>query len=128
MNFQILRGKPHVEELFEELEKKFFNNLMSLEERKRFKRLLKTFELLSNDPFHNSLHSHEIISLSEKYGIKVFESYVENNTPRAMRIFWSYGPDKNQITLTAIELHPDKNKYTQVNLSVKTLKKSGKKE
>ena len=36
----------------------------------------------------------------------VFEAYAENNTPGAYRIFWYYGPGKNQITILAITPHP----------------------
>ncbi|BAZ21137.1 hypothetical protein NIES4073_20150 [Kalymmatonema gypsitolerans NIES-4073] len=37
---------------------------------------------------------------------KVFEAYVENNTPSAWRIFWYYGPDQSFITVWAIAPHP----------------------
>ena len=38
---------------------------------------------LSADPRHNSLSSHEISDLSRKHGLKIFQSYLENNTPGA---------------------------------------------
>ena len=57
--------------------------------------------------------------LTKRYGIKVFELYMENNKPRAGRIFWVYGPDKKDITIIAIEPHPDdKSKsYEKIELS-----------
>lgn len=55
---------------------------------------------------HPSLHTHEYIDLKGGYGEKVFESYAQNRTPGAYRIFWHYGPKKNQITIVAIIPHP----------------------
>lgn len=54
-----------------------------------------------------------------KYGFKVFQSYLENNVPAAGRIFWAYGPEKAQITILAIEPHPDmkSRSYTRIKLS-----------
>jgi hypothetical protein len=39
-------------------------------------------------------------------GEEVFESYAEQATPAAYRIFWCYGPKKGQITIIAITRHP----------------------
>ena len=53
-------------------------------------------------------------------GIKVWESYLENNTPAAGRIFWSYGPQKGDITIVGIEPHPNdakSNAYKKIILS-----------
>ena len=32
-------------------------------------------------------------------GEEIFEAYAENNTPAAYRIFWHYGPNKDNITI-----------------------------
>lgn len=53
-----------------------------------------------------SLNTHEFSSLKGHEGEKVFESYVQNKTPGAYRIFWYYGPKKNEITIAAIIPHP----------------------
>ena len=37
-------------------------------------------------------------------------SYLENHKPVAGRIFWVYGPDKNDITIIGIEPHPNDKK------------------
>jgi hypothetical protein len=73
----------------------------------------KTIGLLEVDPHHPSLQTHEFSSLSAVLGEKVFEAYVQNNTPSAFRIFWRYGPDeavgKKRIpvlTILAITRHP----------------------
>ena len=63
--------------------------------------------MLESNPRSNSLATHEIDALSIKYGFKVFQSYLENKVPSAGRIFWAYGPDKRQITILAIEPHPE---------------------
>ncbi len=74
--------------------------------KKRYKAVKKTIGLLSNDPHHNSLQTHEYTSLKGPKGEKVFEAYAEQNTPAAYRVFWYYGPSKNQITILAITKHP----------------------
>jgi hypothetical protein len=73
---------------------------------KRYKAVKKTITLLSSNPRHNSLQTHEFTSLKGPKGEKVFEAYAEQNTPAAYRVFWYYGPDKNEITIIAITSHP----------------------
>jgi hypothetical protein len=55
---------------------------------------------------HRSLQTHEFTSLKGPNGEKVFESYAQNRTFDAYRIFWYYGPDKKEITVVAITPHP----------------------
>ncbi len=73
-----------------------------------FKQIQKTIELLSNDPKHPSLQTHEYDSIEHPYDKKqkVFEAYVQNNTPGAYRVFWCYGREKGAITIIAITPHP----------------------
>jgi hypothetical protein len=73
---------------------------------KRYKAVKKTIQLLASKPRHNSLQTHEFTSLKGPQGEKVFEAYAEQNTPAAYRIFWYYGPHKDQITIIAITRHP----------------------
>jgi len=79
----------------------------------------KAMALLSSDPKHPGLHSHEIESLSRRYGMRVWQSYLENKTSGAGRIYWIYGPEKNEITIIGLEPHPEDKKdgYTKVRLS-----------
>jgi len=45
---------------------------------------------------------------------------LENNTPGAGRLFWTYGPEKGDITVLAIEPHPEDQKrgaYERIKLS-----------
>jgi len=70
------------------------------------KALRKTLGFLETNLRHPSLNTHEFTSLKGPHGEKVFEAYVQQNTPAAYRIFWYYGPDTNQITIVAITPHP----------------------
>lgn len=65
------------------------------------------------------LKSHEIDELTNRYGMKVWESYLENKTSGAMRIFWVYGPDREDITIIGLEPHPNdkKDAYEKIVLS-----------
>jgi hypothetical protein len=73
---------------------------------KRLKAVRKTLGLLEHNPRHPSFQSHEYSSLTGPNGEKVFQAYAENRTPAAFRVFWCYGPGKNQITIVAIMPHP----------------------
>ena len=73
---------------------------------KRYNSVKKTFQFLSTNPKHKSLQTHEFTSLKGPKGEKIFEAYAEQSTPAAYRVFWHYGPGKNQITVIAITHHP----------------------
>ncbi len=45
---------------------------------------------------------HKYSSFTGPLGEEIFEAYAENKTPAAYRIFWYYGPGKNNITIIAI--------------------------
>ena len=70
------------------------------------KAVRKTLALMETDLRHPSLQTHEYSDLEGVNGEKVFESYAQNQTPGAYRIFWHYGPQKGQITVVAIIPHP----------------------
>ena len=59
-----------------------------------------------HNPRHPSLQTHKFTSLKGPGGEEIFESYAEQNTPAAYRVFWYYGPEKSQITVIAITAHP----------------------
>jgi hypothetical protein len=71
-----------------------------------FKAVDKTLRLMQTNLRHPSLNTHTYESISGPNGEKVFESYAQNNTPGAYRIFWCYGPGRGQITVLAIIPHP----------------------
>jgi hypothetical protein len=70
------------------------------------KAVRKTLALMETVLRHPSLQTHEYSDLEGANGVKVFESYAQNRTPGAYRIFWHYGPQKGQITVVAIVPHP----------------------
>ena len=72
------------------------------------------------DPGYPSLQTHEIEPLSRRYGMKVWQSYLENKTSGAMRMYWVYGPDQKDITIIGLEPHPEDKKngaYDRISLS-----------
>ena len=112
-------GIPEMKEFWDNLCNKIEDGNANKNEQSLYKKFGKAMYLLSHDPRHPGLASHEISSLSNRYGMKVWESYLENNKPAAERIFWVYGPDRGDITIIGIEPHPnDKVKaYDKVTLS-----------
>ena len=88
------------------------------DEVKLYQKWGKALRFLSANPFHPGLSSHEISSLTQKYGKKIFESYLENRTPSAARMFWTYGPGRAEITILALEPHPEPGKYGGVKLDL----------
>jgi len=95
-------------------------NTLPRPERAFAKKFAKAIQNLGNDPAHPGLQSHEIDALTARYGLKVFESYLENNTPGAARIFWVYGPRRHFITVIGLEPHPEDTKrvgHARVQLS-----------
>ena len=73
---------------------------------KRLKAVRKALAYLQANPRHPGLNTHKYTSIEGPNGEDIFEAYAENNTPAAYRIFWYYGPKKNQITVVAITQHP----------------------
>lgn len=73
-----------------------------------FRQVNKSLRFLRENPRHPGLRSHEYHSLTHPFDKdgKVWECYAQNQTPGAYRIFWCYGPKKNEITVIAITPHP----------------------
>lgn len=73
----------------------------------RLKKVRKALGQLERDPRHPGLHSHHYESFPADRDVKVWDSYVENHTPSAWRIFWQYGPDEeNQRVITVLHIGP----------------------
>lgn len=120
MSFTVRMGVPEMEYYWQDMCGRENRGELDKSELKTFKKLLKTFHHLSINPRHTGLSSHEIDALSRIVGFKVWESYVENQTPAAGRIFWAYGPGKAEITILGFEPHPEDKKkagYAKVKLS-----------
>lgn len=118
--FKIRMGAPEMAAVWNDLAARHEQGQLSGNEQIFFKKLVKALGYLEVNPRHNSLESHEIAPLTRRYGIKVWQSYLENRTPAAGRIFWSYGPGKGEITILAVEPHPEDQKhggYDRIKLS-----------
>ncbi|MBI2340132.1 MAG: hypothetical protein HYU99_07205 [Deltaproteobacteria bacterium] len=85
-------------------------NLKKLEDDSSKKAVLKavrkTLGLMETNLKHPGLCTHKYQSIKGPRGEEVFETYAQNQTPGAYRIFWYYGPEKNRISITAIVPHP----------------------
>lgn len=120
MAFRIRMGVPEMEAVWNDLSGRKSHGELSRDEEKFFKKLVKALHFLGQNPRHPGLASHEINDLTRKFGLKIFESYLENQTPAAGRLFWAYGPEQGDITVLAIEPHPEDQKrgaYQRVKLS-----------
>ena len=113
-------GEPEILALWNGLIGKARSQSLDRYEKRFFEKWSKSLDLLSENPVHPGLQSHEIEDLSRKYGVKVWQSYLENRTSGARRMFWAYGPDKGQITILGVENHPNTSKkaaYKRIKLN-----------
>ena len=120
MSFAIRMGITEMLELWTDLSQKNAAGTISKKELSLYNKWGKALRLLSQDPSYPSLHTHDIEPLTKRYGIKVWQSYLENNTSRAMRMYWVYGPDRQDITIIGLEPHPEDKEngaYDKVTLS-----------
>lgn len=120
MVYRIRMGVPEMEAFWNDLSARKLRGGLDKDEEKFFKKLVKALGFLGQNPRHPGLASHEIHDLTRQHGIKIFQSYLENNTPAAGRLFWAYGPEQGDITILAIEPHPEDRKrgaYLRVKLS-----------
>ena len=69
--------------------------------RAKLKKTQKGLRLLRDiGPRHPGLHSHRYESMTGPNGEEVWESYLENQTPSAWRVFWIYSEPDTLIILT----------------------------
>lgn len=117
--FTIHMGVPEMAAFWNELQSKVRTGKAGKAKIRKYKLIGKALKLLSADPRYPGLQTHEISALTARYGQKVWQSYLQNNTPEAGRIFWVYGPNRNDITIIGIEPHPNdkSNAYDKITLS-----------
>ena len=65
---------------------------------RKLKKVQNCLARIQLDPKHPGLNSHKYTAIKGKDGQDIWESYVENNTPSAWRIFWFYGEETGQIS------------------------------
>lgn len=80
-----------MEELWHDLQQKHRAGIAQKDEERLYSKWGKALKLLSLVPFYQSLRTHEIPPLTARYGLRVWQSYLENQKSGAMRIFWVYG-------------------------------------
>jgi hypothetical protein len=118
--YVIRMGIPEMKALWEALSKKHKDGTASKSEEELYNKWGSAIKKLSENPMYPGLRSHEIEELSRRYGIKVWQSYLENKRSGARRMFWVYGPDKQEITIIGLEPHPENKKngaYDRISLS-----------
>lgn len=72
----------------------------------KLKKVRKALGQLQLDPRYPGLHSHKYQSVRGSRGEEVWDSYVENKTSSAWRLFWHYGPGEDVITVITLGPHP----------------------
>ena len=120
MAYEIRMGIPEMDALWRDLQQKHREGTGSKKEERLYKKWGNALKKLSDNPMYPSLNSHEIDTLSRRYEMKVWQSYLENKKSDAMRMFWVYGPEHQQITIIGLEPHPEDKKnggYDRINLS-----------
>ena len=127
MAFKIRMGVPEMEALWNDLSTRKQDGKLHKNEERFFKNWVKALRYLLANPRHNSLASHEIEDLTRRHGFKIFQSYLKNKAPAAGRMFWAYGPGKGEITILAVEPHPEDEKrgaYERIKLASMPSEKS----
>lgn len=120
MGYSIRMGISEMKKLWDDLQQNYRSGTINKKDERLYKKWGKALKKLAADPFYPSLQTHEIPPLSRRYGMKVWQSYLENKTSGAMRMFWVYGPDNQEITIIGLEPHPEDKKngaYDRIVLS-----------
>ena len=118
-----LDGKA--EKLINELSDKARAGTLNRDETDLYRKIRKALHNLETNPRHPGLKSHEIDVLTEKYGVRIWESYLENKRSGARRMFWIYGPETKEITIVGIENHPEPGRgFARVRLAEGAINKT----
>lgn len=73
---------------------------------KKLRKIRKTLDILAIDTRHPSLATHRYETLDKPFGVPVWQSYIEQGTPSAWRIWWYFGPADGTITILTLGPHP----------------------
>lgn len=120
MSYAIRMGIPEMDELWNTLKTKHRDGTISKKDEDLYNKWGNALKKLSSNPMYPSLKSHEITELSRRYSMKVWQSYLENKTSGARRMYWVYGPGQQEITIIGLEPHPEDAKngaYDRIKLS-----------
>jgi len=116
--FEILFGIPEIKKRWDKLNKQKAEGSISKDDLNLLKKWAKAISFLATNPRHPSLNTHEITTLSKKFKHRVWQSYLENRTPKPYRLFWVYGPGKQQITMIGLERHPDSSNHDYLSVTL----------
>lgn len=87
--------------------KEHLNELRNKKQIKKAEKVKRALDKIIENPRHPGLHTHKYKTLKGFNGEDVLQSYVENKTPGAFRIFWHYSSkEDNTIVILAITPHP----------------------
>jgi len=89
--------------------KEAIKNLTKLKkqgEKVKLRKIKECIEKIQQAPRYPGLHTHKNESIKTYSDEDTFQSYVENKTPGAYRVFWHYGPDSYMITIISVTSHP----------------------
>jgi len=82
------------------------NDAMESADPKKKAKIVRCLAKLGSNPRHPGLNSHSYAEIRGPLGEQIWESYVENNTTSAWRVWWFYGPEQGEITVYLIAEHP----------------------
>ncbi len=71
-----------------------------------YKAVAKSLAYMQVNLRHSGLQTHKIKARKAPDGSPVFESYAQNQTAGAWRVFWHYGPGAGVLTILMITEHP----------------------
>lgn len=74
-------------------------SVLEKSDKMRYEKVGHCLHKLSQDPRHPGLRSKRFKSLDRKHAEAIWESYVENKVAAAYRLFWHYGPGKDEIAV-----------------------------
>lgn len=113
-------GIPRMELLWNRLQTSARNGSISKDDLELYNKWGKALKHLAMDPRYPGLKSHTNSALTERFGKTIWQSYLENKRSKARRMFWAYGPDRQEITIVALDPHPESGKngaYDRIELS-----------
>ncbi len=73
---------------------------------RKYRKVVRCLARIEQDPGYPGLNSHPYEEIKGPLGEKIWESYAENSTPSAWRVWWYYGPQTGEITIYDIGPHP----------------------
>lgn len=79
MAFNIRMGIPEMAELWNRLQTSYRNGTINKKDEELYKKWGNAIKKLAADPQYPSLNTHEIAALSKRYGMKVWQSYLEKS-------------------------------------------------